>query len=258
MRAYAIAGSFDDCQRLVKAANSDADLLQRVRLTSANSINIGRLLPQMVYYFHAVAQLAGARLRRPHDRVDAERQLREPDGGSDGEAGRAADRAVRGGHQRQRHRPAYLATGRFEPRASIHTLANAMDVGNPSNFDRMVWLYGGDLEAMRRDVVGSRHDDDEVRATIRRVYDERGYLLDPHSAIGYRALKSVLASAPAAAPHLPGDRASRQVRRGRRAHRRPSDRAAPDRSVRRSRARGHIMRLDATLDALRDRLTTDD
>ena len=62
----------------------------------------------------------------------------------------------------------------------MQTLANAMDVGNPSNFDRMLWLYGGDLDAMRRDVVGSRHDDDEVRATIRRVYEERGYLLDPH------------------------------------------------------------------------------
>ena len=64
--------------------------------------------------------------------------------------------------------PEYLATGRFEPRPSIHTLANAMDVGNPSNFDRLMWLYGGDLDAIRRDIAGSRHDDDEVRATIRR------------------------------------------------------------------------------------------
>ncbi len=84
--------------------------------------------------------------------------------------------------------PEYLRTGRFAPRASVQTLANAMDVGNPSNFDRMRWLYGGDVDAMRRDVAGSRHDDDEVRATIRRVYEERGYLLDPHSAIGYLGL----------------------------------------------------------------------
>ena len=84
--------------------------------------------------------------------------------------------------------PAYLDTGRFEPRPSIQTLANAMDVGNPSNFERMMWLYGGDLDAMRRDIAGSRHDDDEVRATIRSVYEERGYLLDPHSAIAYLGL----------------------------------------------------------------------
>lgn len=90
--------------------------------------------------------------------------------------------------------PAYLATGRFEPRASVQTLSNAMDVGNPSNFERLMWLYGRDLEAVRRDLVGSRHGDDEVRATIRRVYDERGYLLDPHSAVAYLGLKSYVTS----------------------------------------------------------------
>ena len=84
--------------------------------------------------------------------------------------------------------PAYLDTGRFEPRPSVTTLANAMDVGHPSNFERMSWLYGGDLEAMRRDVSGCRFTDDDVRATIKRVYEERGYLLDPHSAIAYMGL----------------------------------------------------------------------
>src|SRR5262249_16785678 len=79
-------------------------------------------------------------------------------------------------------------TGIFEPRASVQTLANAMDVGNPSNFERMRWLYGDDLNAMRQDIVGSRHSDDEVRATIKRVYQERGYLMDPHSAIAYLGL----------------------------------------------------------------------
>ena len=78
--------------------------------------------------------------------------------------------------------PAYLATGRFEPRASVQTIANAMDVGHPSNFERMSWLYDGDRDAMRRDIDGSRHSDDEVRETIKRVYETRGYLLDPHSA----------------------------------------------------------------------------
>jgi threonine synthase len=86
--------------------------------------------------------------------------------------------------------PQYLATGRFAPRPSVPTIANAMDVGHPSNFDRMSWLYGGDLAAMRRDIDGMRFSDDEVRATIRRVYDERGYLLDPHSAIAFLGLSS--------------------------------------------------------------------
>ena len=84
--------------------------------------------------------------------------------------------------------PAYLATGRFEPRPSVPTLANAMDVGSPSNFERMSWLYDGDVDAMRRDITGCRYTDTEVRDTIRRVYEACGYLLDPHSAIGYLGL----------------------------------------------------------------------
>jgi threonine synthase len=84
--------------------------------------------------------------------------------------------------------PAYLETGRFEPRPSIATLSNAMDVGHPSNFERMLWLYDSDLAAMRRDVTGRRFSDDDVRVTIKRVYEERGYLLDPHSAIAYMGL----------------------------------------------------------------------
>src|SRR5258708_25980589 len=84
--------------------------------------------------------------------------------------------------------PAYLETGRFEPRPSLATLSNAMDVGHPSNFERMLWLYGGDVDAMRGDITGCRFSDDDVRATIRRVYQDRGYLLDPHSAIAYMGL----------------------------------------------------------------------
>jgi threonine synthase len=90
--------------------------------------------------------------------------------------------------------PEYLRTGTFAPRASVPTLANAMDVGNPSNFERMLWLYGGDVEAMRRDITGSRHTDVEVREAIKRVYEARGYLLDPHSAIAYLGLCGASAS----------------------------------------------------------------
>ena len=187
VRAYAVAGNFDDCQRLVKAVSADQELLKRVRLTSANSINIGRLLPQMVYYFHGMAHML---------RVGKTRAVVSTPSGNFGNltAGLMAKRA---GLPITRFVaatnvndvvPVYLATGRFEPRASKQTLANAMDVGNPSNFDRMSYMYHGDVEAMRRDIVGSRHVDDEVVATIRRVYEERGYLLDPHSAIAYLGL----------------------------------------------------------------------
>ena len=193
MRAYAVAGSFDDCHRLTKEAFADVDLRKRVRLTSANSVNMGRLLPQMVYYFHA-RRTGGAQV------VRARRSSICTPSGNFGNltAGLFAKRA---GLPIARFVaatnvndvvPAYLDTGVFEPRASVQTIANAMDVGNPSNFERMLWLYADDLDAMRRDVVGSRHSDDDVRATIKRVYEERGYLLDPHSAIAYLGLTRYL------------------------------------------------------------------
>ena len=191
VKAYALAGSFDDAQGLVKSVWVDTDLLNRVRLSSANSINIGRLLPQMIYYFHAMAQLMRI---APGSRSDV---IFSTPSGNFGNltAGLFARRAglpitsFVAPTNANDVVPMYLETGRFEPRPSLQTLANAMDVGNPSNFDRMLWLYGGSHEAMRKDLSGSRYDDDEVRRTIRLVYEERGYLLDPHSAIGYRGLK---------------------------------------------------------------------
>ena len=199
VRAYAVAGSFDDCHRLTRQAFGDADLRQRMRLTSANSVNVGRLLPQMVYYFHAVAQLAS------EDRPGAPKRaivFSTPSGNFGNlTAGLIAKRS---GLPLQRFIaatnandivPAYLATGRFEPRASVQTISNAMDVGHPSNFERMSWLYEGDRDAMRRDIEGSRHADDEVRQTIRQVYETRGYLLDPHSAIAYLGLKGQVGQA---------------------------------------------------------------
>ena len=185
VRAYAVAGSFDDCHRLTREAFGDADLRRQMRLTSANSVNIGRLLPQSIYYFHAAAQIGDGR----------EIVFATPSGNFGNlTAGLLAERA---GLPVSRFVaatnvndivPAYLATGRYEPRASIATIANAMDVGHPSNFERMRWLYHDDLDAMRRDVSGCRFADDEVRAAIRRVHETRGYLLDPHSAIAYLGL----------------------------------------------------------------------
>jgi threonine synthase len=196
VRAYATSGSFDDCQRLTKAAFADPVLSRRANLTSANSINIGRLLPQMIYYAHAAGQLAAGRNGRERAQDPRPAMFSTPSGNFGNlTAGLMAKRSgidigpFVAATNVNDVVPEYLSTGRFVPRPSVLTLANAMDVGNPSNFDRLLWLYGGDLHAIRRDVVGSRHDDDEVRATIRKVYNEHGYLLDPHSAIAYRGLK---------------------------------------------------------------------
>jgi len=188
VRAYAVAGSFDDCHRLTREAFGDADLRRQMRLTSANSVNIGRLLPQSIYYFHAAAQIG---VSAQHGEI----VFATPSGNFGNlTAGLFAERA---GLPVSRFVaatnvndivPAYLATGRYEPRASIATIANAMDVGHPSNFERMRWLYNDDLDAMRRDITGCRFADDQVRAAIRRVHESRGYLLDPHSAIAYLGL----------------------------------------------------------------------
>ena len=189
VRAYAVAGSFDECHRLTREAYADPDLRRTMRLTSANSVNVGRLLPQSVYYFHAVAQLQALGYGTSEITVST------PSGNFGNLT--AGLIAKRGGLPIARFIaatnandvvPAYLETGRFEPRPSQQTLSNAMDVGHPSNFDRMLWLYDNDLDAMRRDVTGCRFSDDDVRATIKRVYEECGYLLDPHSAIAYMGL----------------------------------------------------------------------
>jgi threonine synthase len=195
VRAYAVAGSFDDCHRLTREAFGDRDLRRRIRLTSANSVNVGRLLPQSVYYFHAVAQVG--RLDGQDGRsLEREVVFSTPSGNFGNltagllakRAGLPIERFVAATNANDVV-PAYLDTGRFEPRASVATLANAMDVGHPSNFERMLWLYDGHLDAMRRDITGCHFTDDDVRATIRRVYEERGYLLDPHSAIAYMGLR---------------------------------------------------------------------
>jgi threonine synthase len=189
VRAYAVAGSFDDCHRLTREMFGDVDLRRRMRLTSANSVNVGRLLPQSVYYFHAVAQLKGA---------DGGPVTFSTPSGNFGNltAGVLAKRAgLRVGCFVAATNvndvvPMYLATGVFQPRTSVRTLANAMDVGHPSNFERMAWLYGSDVGRMRRDIVGARFSDGEVRETIAAVYDRTGYLLDPHSAIAYMGLRT--------------------------------------------------------------------
>jgi threonine synthase len=186
VRAYAVSGSFDDCHRLTREAFADTDLRKRMQLTSANSVNIGRLLPQSIYYFFAVGQAGRAR----------EIVFSTPSGNFGNlTAGLFAKRAgLPVSHFIAATNvndivPAYLESGRYEPRASVTTIANAMDVGHPSNFERMRWLYHDNVDEMRRDITGCRFRDEDVREVIRRVHGDRGYLLDPHSAIAYLGLK---------------------------------------------------------------------
>jgi threonine synthase len=193
VRAYAVSGTFDDCHRLAREAFADASLRARMALTSANSVNIGRLLPQMIYYFHGVAQYQALGMAQ---RGSSGLVCATPSGNFGNltaglfakRAGLGVDRFVAATNVNDVV-PSFLVSGVFRPRPSQPTIANAMDVGHPSNFERMMWLYGGSVDAMRCDVTGTRSADDEVRQTIREVYERCGYLLDPHSAIGYRGLK---------------------------------------------------------------------
>jgi threonine synthase len=182
--AVAVDGTFDDCQRLVKTAFADDELRTHVWLTPANSINLGRLLPQVFYYFlvSAVGGELGPIVAVPSGNF------------GDLTAGLIAKRLglkVRhfvAGTNVNDAVPRYLESGLYDPKASIRTVANAMDVGAPSNFERMQWIYGGDFAALRRDITGYAYDDARVIAEIGRVDREHGYLLDPHGAIGWLAL----------------------------------------------------------------------
>jgi threonine synthase len=195
--AVAVAGTFDDCQGLVKQAFADDELRKRVWLTPANSINLGRLLPQVIYYFLL------ARLARPSD--DDGLIVSVPSGNFGNlTAGLIAKRiglAVRGFIAATNVNdvvPQYLQSGIYSPRASVRTVANAMDVGSPSNFERIRALYDDDLDRMREDLVGAAFEDAAVVAEIGRVYREHGYLLDPHGAIAWLALQQRLAQSPRA------------------------------------------------------------
>ena len=192
--ALAVQGTFDDCQALVKRAFADDDLRRHVWLTPANSINLGRLLPQVFYYF----TLAGGPPRGgPYDSGGP---IVSVPSGNFGNltAGLIAKRIglpVRrfvAATNVNDSVPVYLKSGHYEPRPSIPTVANAMDVGAPSNFERVQSLYGSDLPALRTDVEGYAYGDARVVAEIANVHRRHGYVLDPHSAIAWLALQDAL------------------------------------------------------------------
>lgn len=188
--ALEIDGTFDDCQALVKAAVMDEALNAHMKLTSANSINVARFLPQSFYYFNAWAQLA--RQGKADELV-----VCVPSGNFGNiTAGLFAHRMglpikrFVAANNRNDVFLAYLQTGVYTPRPSVATLANAMDVGNPSNFARIIDLYS--YEQICALISGYRYTDEQIAEAIRRCYAETGYLLDPHGACGYQALEASL------------------------------------------------------------------
>lgn len=190
--ALEIDGTFDDCQALVKTAFMDADLNRYMKLTSANSINVARFLPQSFYYFNAYAQLAR------EGKAD-ELVVCVPSGNFGNITagifaywmGLPIKRFIAANNRNDVFLD-YLKTGVYTPRPSVATIANAMDVGDPSNFARILDLFGKDganpYEAIRSLISGYRFTDEEIAETIRRVYKETGYLLDPHGACGFQGL----------------------------------------------------------------------
>lgn len=190
--AVEVDGTFDDCQTLVKAAFMDSDLKAHMKLTSANSINVARFLPQAFYYFYAYAQLK--KLGKADNLV-----VCVPSGNfgniTAGLFGKKMGLPVRhfiASNNRNDIFFEYLKTGRYSPKPSVATIANAMDVGDPSNFARVLDLYGHSHAAIKADVSGARYDDRQIAETVKSVYVETGYLLDPHGACGYRALAEQL------------------------------------------------------------------
>lgn len=194
VHAVAVEGSFDHCQALVKAAFSDRELAKRHRLTSANSINVARLLPQAFYYVHTARELwssrgAGAVPRLAHFVVPSGNLGNLCSGLIAARAG-MPHRGFTAALNANRGFADVLSGATWEDRVSVPTLSSAMDVAVPSNLERLRWLYGGDDDAMGRDVEGVVVDDEQTLACMADVYRRTGYTLDPHTAVAYHASRN--------------------------------------------------------------------
>ena len=196
IKAIEIDGTFDDCQALVKEAFLDKELNAVYQLSSANSINIARLIPQSFYYFEAFKQLKS---------FGDEIVFAVPSGNFGNlTAGLIAKKMglpvskFIAATNINKIVPDYLVSGLYEPRISISTISNAMDVGNPSNFARMFDLYNGDVEAMKQDMIGYFVTDEETKTTLRTIYEKYQYVADPHGAVAYKALAFYLEGHPEA------------------------------------------------------------
>ncbi|MDW3211571.1 MAG: threonine synthase [Reichenbachiella sp.] len=187
--ACEVDGTFDDCQKLVKDSFLNLEMKAKYNLTSANSINMARLIPQSFYYFWTYAMLG----------EEKDLAISVPSGNYGNltagllakKMGLPIKQYIASANANDIV-PAYLRSGNFEPRRSVETISNAMDVGNPSNFYRMNDLFGADLESFRKELKGYTYSDEETSETIKKVYADTGYLLDPHGAVGYLGLKAYL------------------------------------------------------------------
>jgi len=182
-----VRGNFDDCQRIVKEIFSDSVFRAEKKVTSANSINILRWLPQSFYYFYGWYLWNSATGKYMPE-------ITVPSGNygniSAGMLAKKMGLPVKGFIAASNANdiiPKYLETGVFEPKPSVHTVANAMDVGNPSNYERILDLYGGSFASVKADVRGYSCGDGDIKKAIREMYGRYGYVSDPHSAVGYNA-----------------------------------------------------------------------
>ena len=190
--ALEVDGVFDDCQRLVKSAFMDAQLNAHMRLTSANSINVARFLPQAFYYFYAYAQM------KRQGKADG-LVICVPSGNFGNlcaglfahRMGLPVKRFIAANNRNDIFYQ-YLQTGEYRPRPSVQTIANAMDVGDPSNFARILDLYGHSHADICKLISGAAYTDEQIAETLADTYHRTGYLLDPHGACGYRALSEGL------------------------------------------------------------------
>ena len=192
--AVEVDGVFDDCQALVKSAFMDAELNSKMKLTSANSINVARFLPQAFYYFNAYAQMK--RMGKADNLV-----ICVPSGNFGNITaglfgwymGLPVKRFIAANNANDIFYN-YLQSGVYSPKPSVQTLANAMDVGDPSNFARILDLYGNSHADIAAHISGATYKDEQIAETLKNVYKKTGYLLDPHGACGYRALQEQLAA----------------------------------------------------------------
>ncbi|MFW5774527.1 MAG: threonine synthase [Tangfeifania sp.] len=192
--ALEVDGNFDDCQKLVKTAFLDKELNENLLLTSANSINVARFLPQAFYYFNAYARL------KENGELDGKEFIVSVPSGNFGnltaglfarETGLPVAQFLAANNENDVVYE-FLKTGEYNPRLSTETIANAMDVGCPSNFARILDLYGQSHAKIFAIMNGFRYSDGQIRETIRRVFNQTGYLCDPHGACGYQALSDFL------------------------------------------------------------------
>jgi len=182
-----IDGTFDDCQSMVKSAFNDTELRTKMKLSSANSINVARFLPQSFYYFSSYEQLEDK--KKPvvyscpsgnYGNLTAGLFARE--------MGLPISRFIAGTNVNDII-PQYLKTGKYVPKPSIFTISNAMDIGDPSNFARILEIHNGDWDAVKKSISGYSYNDEETRVGMKDVITRTGYLMEPHGTIGYMALK---------------------------------------------------------------------